>query len=146
MEGATIDLKDYAFKSKYEIRQALWLAKHGVKFEYETIQLRYTEPVRSGECLECGAGDVVKHRLYTPDFYFPETGIIVETKGKFDAPGRSIIQNVLDSHPDIDLRIVFQRDNYLTKKKKMKYSRWCELRDIQYAVGNIPIEWFKEEE
>ena len=140
-----MDLKDIKFKSKYEISQALWLAKHGVKFIYEAMELRYTQPVRSGECLACGSGDVVKHRIYTPDFFFPEHNITVETKGKFDAPGRAIIQNVMDSHPDLDLRIVFQRDNYLTKMKRMKYSRWCELRGLTYAVGNIPIEWFKEE-
>lgn len=146
MERAAIDLKDYKFKSKYEIRQALWLAQHGIQFEYESIQLRYVEPIRSGECTECGCTEVVKHRLYTPDFFHPPSGIIVETKGKFDAPGRNIIQNVMDSHPDIDLRMVFQRDNYLTKAKKMKYSRWCDLRGIQYAIGSIPIEWFNMEE
>jgi hypothetical protein len=140
-----MDLKDYKFKSKYEINQALWLAKHGIEFEYETIELRYVEPVRSGECTECGSGATVKHRLYTPDFFFPKSGIIVETKGKFDAPGRAIIRNVLASHPDIDLRIVFQRDNWLTKKKKHSYTGWAESQGIQCAVGNIPIEWFNEE-
>ena len=141
-----MDLKKYGFKSNYEAQQAFRLMENSIKFEYEAFSIPYEQPVRSGECKNCGDTEVVKHRVYTPDFYFPEYGIIVETKGKFDAPGRGIIENVLNSSDNIDLRMVFMRDNYLTKRKSMKYSRWCEIRGIPYAVGDIPLEWFETEE
>jgi len=129
------------YRSKFEAKQAAHLEKNDVDFQYEPDSFEYEDPVGNGVCKLCGSTEVVKGRTYTPDFFFPETHVYVETKGKFDAQSRRIIQNVCEHYPDMDLRMVFQRDNPLQKGAKMRYSRWCELRDIPYAIGLIPIDW-----
>jgi len=130
------------FRSNYERSQAAKLVHDGVAFHYEQTQLGYKASVHNGECAVCGSSDVFSSRTYTPDFYFPATSIFVETKGKFDAETRTKMKEII-TQSDKDIRMCFMRDNYMTKKKKMKYSRWCELNDIKYAVGNIPEEWIK---
>ena len=83
-----------------------------------------------------------KNRIYKPEFYFPDTGVYVETKGKFDASTRTKMREVC-KQSSLEIRMVFMRNNWLTRKHKMTYGRWCDLHDIQWAVGYIPIEWTK---
>lgn len=135
---------DYVFRSEYERRQARRLELHGVVYEYEKRQLRFSEPIQGGVCPQCGSNEVRKGRLYTPDFYFPETGIFVETKGRFTSADRTKMINVIKDSLE-DVRMVFMADNLVRRGGKMRYSRWAELKGIQYAVGDIPLEWCKSE-
>ena len=131
---------EYIFRSEYERRQARKLIAGGIPFLYEHQQLTYNSVVRNAACANCGSKDVTQVRSYTPDFYLLDTGVFVETKGKFDAPNRTKMKQVCHQK-DQDIRMVFMRDNWLTKKRKMNYSRWCDINDIAYAVGDIPPEW-----
>lgn len=133
---------EWIMRSEYERRQANRLIANGVVFLYESIQMGYEGAVTNGFCADCNSPNVLTKRLYTPDFYFPDTEIFVETKGKFDAPNRTKMKQVCGQGSE-DIRMVFMRDNWLTRKKKMSYSRWCTINDIQYAVGDIPLEWVK---
>ena len=131
------------YRSEYERKQAKRLVRNKINFKYENEQLDFNEKVVGGVCKECGSKDVCKFRKYTPDFYFPDTNIFVETKGKFDSVSRTKMKNVIEQSGR-DVRLVFMRDNYLTRKHKMKYSRWCEINNIKYSVGDIPLEWGRE--
>ena len=91
-------------------------------------------------CGECGSKQCEKERWYTPDFFL-ESGIILEVKGKFTAANRKKHKAVKELHPEMDIRMVFMRDNWLTKGHTIKYSGWCEQEDIKYAIGRIPAEW-----
>ena len=128
------------YKSKYELQQATRLLEGCISFEYEKHEIEFLSEIRNSECLACGSTSVGKHRIYTPDFYFPETGVFVETKGKFDAATRTKMKEVCAQSTN-DIRMVFMRNNWLTRKHKMTYGRWCDLHGIQWAVGNIPTEW-----
>ena len=128
------------YRSEYERRQAIRLTEAGVNFEYETKQIQYTQSVYNAVCMDCGSSHCHSVRLYSPDFYFPQSGIFVETKGKFDAPSRTKMIDVCNQSEE-DIRMVFMRDNWLTRKHGMKYSRWCELKGIEYAIGDIPLSW-----
>jgi hypothetical protein len=130
----------YIFRSEYERRQARRLVENNVPFLYEHEQLSFMGEVRNASCTSCGSDSVVQLRSYTPDFYLINTGIFVETKGKFDAPNRTKMKQVCQQSEQ-DIRMVFMRDNFLTKKKKMSYGRWCDINNIQWAVGDIPLEW-----
>ena len=146
MEGVVIARVDiFPYKSMYEFRQANRLMDNDVDFHYENQHLSYMSKVINGECKDCGSKFVGKRRSYTPDFFFPETEIYVETKGKFTSEART---KFLEIHQQSgwDLRIVFMTDNWLTKKHSMRYSRWCELNDIKYAIGDIPLEWVSEDD
>lgn len=67
--------------------------------------------------------------------------ILVETKGYFKPADRRKMLAVKKSNPKLDIRIVFQRDNYLTKSKKSKYSDWAEKHGFIWAIQEIPKEW-----
>jgi hypothetical protein len=74
-------------------------------------------------------------------------GIIVEAKGKLDRLVREKMALVFEQNPDLDIRLLFMRDNKLSKTSKTRYSDWCEKRGIKYAVseqGHIPEEWLVE--
>ena len=128
------------YKSRYEYNQANRLTKNGVNFEYEKHKIIWEEAVQKGLCVECDSNRVVKLRSYTPDFYFPKSNIFVETKGRFTSQNRTFMSQIIEQS-DTEMRMVFMADNYCTKKKGMKYSRWCELNSIEYAIGSIPLEW-----
>lgn len=139
-----LEFDDVLYKSAYELHQAQRLKEHGINFEYESKKLSYESAVYNSHCRDCGGTSVFSSRIYTPDFYIVDTGIFIETKGKFDGPTRTKMLEVL-AHRDEDIRMVFMRDNYLSRKKSMTYSRWCELNNVPYAIGNIPLEWCKQE-
>ena len=101
-------------------------------YEYETLILEYEVPAK-------------KHK-YKPDFILAN-GVIVEAKGRFDAATRQKMSLVIEQNPDRDIRLLFMRDNTISKSSKTKYSDWCDARGIKYHVsanGEVPEEWYRE--
>jgi len=83
------------------------------------------------------------HR-YTPDFVLPN-GIIIETKGVWDATDRQKHLLIREQYPKLDIRFVFTRSkSRLYKGSKTTYGTFCEKYDIKYADKQIPLEWLKE--
>ena len=117
--------KKKTFRSKLEEQVADLLTTIGVPYEYETHKVAY----------------VIMHH-YNPDFILPN-GIMLETKGYWDAQDRRKILAVVKDNPDIDLRMVFQAPfNRISKKSKTTYAQWCEKHGIKWAaVHAIPIDW-----
>lgn len=131
------------FRSDLEWLIAVDLWERGIEYEYETTVLDYTSDVYRGLCDTCGSTHVRSQHTYTPDFILPN-GIMVEAKGKFLPENRTIMEDVVRDNPDKDIRMLFQRNNFLTKKKSMTYGRWCDLKGIKWAVGRVPEEWLYE--
>ena len=116
-------------RSGFERKVKESLERRGVGYEYESTNVPYVVPQS-------------KHR-YVPDFKLPN-GVFVEAKGKFDAAARKKMTLVIEQNPDLDIRMLFMRDNKLAKTSKTKYSDWCEQRGIRYHVsasGEVPDEW-----
>ena len=65
----------HRFRSGLEERNAKYLQKKRVKFEYETLKIKWQD---------------LRFKTYTPDFILPN-GIIIETKGRFTLPDRNNI-------------------------------------------------------
>lgn len=128
-----------SYRSGFEVRLAQQLTAGGVEFGYEETSYWYYKNIR-GQCTQCDSTKVVSWHEYTPDFFLP-SGIIVEAKGKWTSGHRTTILRMCEQHPELDLRMVFMRDNWLTKKKVRKYSGYCEQKGIPYAVGSIPYVW-----
>lgn len=81
---------------------------------------------------------------YTPDFKLPN-GIIVETKGIFDADDRKKHLLVREQHPHIDIRFVFSNSkSKLYKGSPTTYAAWCEKNGFKYADKLIPAAWLAE--
>ncbi len=62
--------------------------------------------------------------------------IYIEAKGYFRPEDKRKLKAVKKQYPNIDLRIVFQRE---TKANV----RWCQRHGFIYALGKIPEAWFK---
>ncbi len=106
------------------------LKKRKIEFEYEKERVVFVEPA--------------KVRTYIPDLSFP-SGLIVEIKGRWTAQDRRKISYVLEQNPDKDIRILFDKDNTISRGSKTRYSDWCNKRNIKFAIGNkVPEEWFDD--
>lgn len=119
-------------KSGFEKKVAAYLESKKVPFEYETLRVPFVVPA--------------KKRTYNPDFMLPN-GVIVEAKGKLDRDVREKMALVIEQNPHLDIRMLFMRDNKITKQSKTRYSDWCTKRGIKYAVseqGHIPDAWVHE--
>jgi hypothetical protein len=113
---------------------------------------------------------VFLERNYIPDFTLEKKDgsfMYIEAKGRFTVEDRKKMLLVKEQHPDKDIRLLFQSDNWLTKltpsqKKKLKsnllisklrYSGWAEKHGFKYAISkknkdddswSFPKEWLKE--
>ena len=116
------------------------LNRRGIDYGYETLKLKYSD----GRCKHCG--EPTRIRTYTPDFILNfRLPLVVEGKGFWSSPDRTKILNVIKDNPSVDLRLLFQRNQFIGKSSKTRYSDWCEKHNIRYAIGNsIPEEWIKE--
>lgn len=120
---------------EYDVYKALKnvMPKRAV-IEYEEDKLEYT---------------VTKN--YIPDFTITKkdgTIIYIEAKGlgrAFDYQNRVKMEAVKEQHPDKDIRIVFYSDRPLRKGGKMRPSDWAKQNGFIFSIGEIPEEWFKED-
>lgn len=117
------------FKSGLEEQIADQIAAKGLDVLYERSRVYYMYPARRAE--------------YRPDFILPN-GIIVETKGIFDAADRQKHLLIKRQCPELDIRFVFQRDNKLYAGSPTRYSQWAEKFGYKYGLGKIPDGWFDE--
>ena len=115
-------------RSKFEDKIKKVFKQNNVKFKYEGEKIQY-----------------IVEANYVPDFIFfnrKKQKIYVETKGWFRPEDRKKMLKVKICNPDLDIRLWFQKDNFLTKKKKKKYSDWAEQHDFVYHVGyTFPEHW-----
>lgn len=139
------------YRSAFEKKVAASLEKLGVKFTYEALSLEYDVRLpRSCYCMNCRSGGaIMQTRLYLVDFTFPKKGkmVIIESKGRFTASDRKKMLSIIKRYGDrYDIKLLFQRDNYLTKKHGQRYSQWCEKNGVDYSIspsGDVPKDWIK---
>lgn len=119
-------------RSGLEKKVKSYLKNRKIKFKYEPYSIPYTLEAK-----------------YTPDFVLIKRDgsgdMLIETKGFFKPSDRRKLLAVKRCNPDLDIRLVFQRDNYLTKAKTSTYSDWARKHGFMYHVGEeIPKAWLKE--
>ncbi len=133
-------------RSKYETRVGQYLKSKGVAFTYEKTSYEYDEPLRKNRarCSACGSTDLLRTGWYTPDFFLDTGTIIIETKGRFTAADRRKMVAVKQNHPDLDIRMLFMRNNKLTKRSNTTYTDWCDKHGYISAVGMPPEAWLEE--
>lgn len=116
----------------------------GIRFEYEDRKYKYVKLL----CKHCG--EAADSGTYTPDFNFyqRDTGLYlftVEAKGLFDSEDRTKLLAVREANPDIDLRILFQRDQAIRKGSKTTYSMWAEKNNFKFYFGDtLPHRWIQD--
>jgi len=123
-----LSLNGQAFKSGLEESVAKALFDKGVQYAYESVTIPYT----------------ISH-TYRPDFNLLGKGIIVETKGFFEAEDRSKMRYVKAQHPDLDIRFVFSNAHArIAKKSKTTYAMWAEKHGFKWANRTVPEGWLTE--
>lgn len=121
-------------RSGFEKRVATFLDSKKIKYEYETVKLPFVEPATN--------------RTYRPDFILPN-GIHIECKGRFTPADRKKISLIKEQYPDLDIRLLFMRNNTLSKNSQTYYTDWAKARGIPSHVaedGTIPKEWLIEKD
>lgn len=119
------------YRSWLEADVAQDLKRRKLKFDYETERLAFVVPAKT--------------RMYKPDIILFGGDLVVEVKGRWTAHDREKMAYVIEQHPDRDIRILFHKDNTISKNSKTRYSAWCEKRGIKYAIGTaVPQEWIDE--
>lgn len=117
------------------------------RFEAEVLRgiQSFKRRLRLNVEYESEALDYVIKQTYTPDFVITlKDGrkIYLEAKGYWDGADRRKLKLVKSQHPDLDIRMVFQRDNKIHKNSNTRYSDYCIRHSIPFTVGEIPKEWF----
>lgn len=106
------------YRSKFEKDVAKFLKSLKIKFKYESKRIPY---------------EFIAQRTYLVDFILPN-GIIVETKGRFTASDRKKHLLLKEQHPEIDIRLLFQRSaNTLYKGSQTTYGMWCDKYNIKWC-------------
>lgn len=140
--GKSLTTEGHECDSIYERDVLQGLIAKGVDFEYEPESIKYRTKVRSGSCGECGASDVYQGRSYTPDVRF-RNGTYLEIKGKFMPAKRTLMRAFVRENPELTLRFLFYRDNWLTTGHKRKYSDFCRAIGCESDVGTeVPEAWY----
>lgn len=124
-------IKTGKYQSQLEERIAKQLAKGGLKnVRYEPFKVAYT--IRKD---------------YIPDFVVvTKSGkeIYIEVKGWFRPEDRTKMRAVKSSHPELDIRMLFDKNNKVSSRGKMKYTEWCAKHGFKCAIKSVPKEWFSE--
>lgn len=126
-----------------------YLDAQGTAYKYEPDTFAFALKEPGHRCSQCGSADVTRATRYTPDFRIDrefEPPVYLEAKGLFTGRDRRRMLAFKAAYPDKDLRMVFQRDNRLSKTSETTYTDWCEANGFQYHVGiKIPKRWITGE-
>lgn len=131
--------KKYGFKSGLEKDVVDYLISKGVDARYEEIALPFVQPE--------------KQRKYTPDvFVYNKQGelkYVIETKGRFTTDDRQKMKWVKEQHPDIEFRLLFERDSAkLSKSSKTTYGKWSEkakfIFNKFFRDKPVPDSWIED--
>ncbi len=116
------------YRSTLEDRVIAKLKETTKDYVYEGVKLKYQK----------------KPSVYTPDLIL-SNGIIIEVKGYFDAEDRAKHLLVLEQHPSLEIRFVFQAANKkIHKSSPTTYEDWCDKYGFKHAIKEIPVEWIQE--
>lgn len=120
------------------------LTERGVVWAYEPHPLTWEDARRGARCLECGSDNTSTRRVYIPDARVAGRKSVwyLEIKGRLTVDDRrTLLGAKREGH---DIRLVFMRDNKLTKAARSKrYSAWAEENGFPWAIGRVPEEWVK---
>lgn len=121
----------HGFRSGLEKTNAEHLERHGVKFAFEALKVKYTIPA--------------SNHTYSPDFLLLANGILVETKGRLELDDRKKHLFVKAAEPNLDIRFVFQRPtDKITKTSRTTYGNWATSNGFLWATKMIPPAWADE--
>jgi hypothetical protein len=131
------------YRSEPEEDVAAQLEAAGVRFDYEGVKVPYTIPAREA--------------VYIADFPCSGTNIIIEVKGHFggkidmkrrSAENRQKMILLKEQHPELDIRILFDKRSHNTKLykgSKTTQGQWATDHGFTWATGaKVPEAWLAD--
>lgn len=140
------DGSEWDSKFEWSVFEGLRSNGYRVRRCNESDSIAYHSPVKQGRCLECGSSSVVQERTYTADLYVvegtaedPGCKYLIECKGYFPSPKRSLFRALSAGLQGTGLRIVFESNQRLrgTKMTPVEYIQ-------RYCKNVIPGVWDKK--
>lgn len=120
----------HGYRSGLENSLIQKLEELDLKPNYEATRFEYIVPEQ--------------RHTYTPDFHL-SPHIVIETKGLWKVEDRYKMLYMIEQHPEISFRMVFQNANQKIKKgSKTSYADWCDKNGILWAHKTIPKEWIND--
>jgi hypothetical protein len=106
------------FRSVFELKVNTWMKEEGINVPYEPCKLDYTVPA--------------SNHKYTPDWKVGN--IVYEGKGYFAASDRKKMLHIIESNPDLIIRMLFQNAQAkINKRSKTSYADWCDKFEIEWC-------------
>jgi Phage endonuclease I len=138
------------FRSLFEKHVADWMYDRKIIYGYETIRLPYFLRERNKVvCPNCGPVFGHSCHIYKPDFDIPKSGAVIECKGKLTSVDRTKLLAIRKEYPELNLYLLFQRNNPVKKGGTKRYLDWAMEAGIPAAVfkgsnddDSIPSEWY----
>ena len=128
--GTRTTLDGVSYRSVFESSLAADLTSRGIAFDYECDRIYYEIP-----------------KIWVPDFrlHTKPKAIIIEAKGYFPPEDRRKMIEVKRANPELDIRIVFQRDGKLgTGPRPLTCLSWAKRHGFRAAIGFVPKAWLEE--
>lgn len=138
-------LLEASFRSTSERKVASQLDGAGIEYDFEGQIVPYTVPEREAK--------------YKPDFPIRGTNILIEVKGRFGggnprfrapasdgAKERQKLILLKEQHPELDIRIVFDRaSTKIYKGSPTSYGKWATDHGFKWSdKGTVPPSWIAE--
>jgi len=136
---------DYKYDAKTEKKFCESIPEK-VKWDFQLKSFTWTyKEVHLLEETEVGKS---YEKKYTPDLFFPEAGMIFELKGFLRPDAKKRMEIFAKLYPDVDVRVVFNKDKPIRKGAKLTYTGWAEKNGFQSCVAmtyqELPLSWRKE--
>jgi hypothetical protein len=140
--------RERTYRSLFEVSIAKQLYNWKIDCAYEPFGIRYKSRITRAVCSECGNKGAYTNDIYIPDWvvWDKRGGIkfFIEAKGKLSRDVRKKHKAILDTNPLIDIRLVFQKNNWVTTNHVQRYTDWARSNGYRAAVELPPKEWFSE--
>lgn len=140
----------WASRFEYSVYKALKEQGYNVRRTTPQDSKAYTATVKNGECLECNSERVVTNHWYTPDLFvttgpegepFGQSGYYIEAKGYLRAERRSLLRSFRKARPDVDFRLVVERDYKVGKGTLISWAdKYLKVPVIKWD-GKLPEDW-----
>lgn len=107
-------------RSGLEAKSLALLEQYKVPYEYEPKDKKIAYVVPE------------KPRTYLPDIII--NGNIYELKGMLDMDSQLKMKLIRQQHPELDITLVFQRNNKIRKNSKTTYGMWAEKNGLKWML------------
>ncbi len=126
MKKTTGKTRFTGYGKKFESSVLLALEQSGASYTFEGMKLTY-----------------ITKNIYKPDVVLPN-GIVIEIKTYLPYDEQRKLRAVKESHPELDLRLLFEKPDKKLPNSKLTHGEWATKYGFKWATEHIPSSWISE--